>query len=175
MMKNETGIFTDTRDGNRYKIVKIGNQFIMAENLAYKPDLGNYCIYNNDPINVKKYGYLYDWETAQEVPPDGWHLPSNEEWETLHKFLGVSNLEVFNALKEGGKSGFNALLSGLRNPYGEFFDLGGNANFWSSTVSHDEYGVSEWWCFFCGDDIHEGASLKCLLHDYELSVRLFRD
>jgi hypothetical protein len=56
-----------------------------------------------------------------------------------------------------------------------FAYLYGNANFWSSTVTIDEYGVSDWWCFFCGDSIYEGASLKCLGKDWGLSVRLFRN
>lgn len=168
-------MFLDLRDGRVYKTVKIGHQLWLAENLAYQPEFGNYCIYNNDPVNFMKYGYLYDWETAREVSPGGWHLPSNFEWEMLHKFLGRTNWEVFNALKEGGTSGFNMLLGGLCNPYDEFFDLGGSADFWSATNSLDEDGVSEWWTFFCGDDIREGSSLQSLLPKYKLSVRLISD
>ena len=51
----------------------------MAENLAYKPEQGNFWAYGNDSNNVAKYGYLYDWETAKKVAPKGWHLPTESD------------------------------------------------------------------------------------------------
>ena len=66
----------------------------MAENLAYKPSSGNYWAYGDDNSPklhyawLKKYGYLYDWRTAQNVCPSGWHLPSDKKWTTLTKYLG---------------------------------------------------------------------------------------
>ncbi|HNX79973.1 MAG TPA: FISUMP domain-containing protein [Prolixibacteraceae bacterium] len=174
-MHKETGIYRDWRDGRAYKTIKIGRQLWMAENLAFRPEFGNYCVYNDHLVNFRQYGYLYDWETAREIAPEGWHLPSNQEWETLHKFLGGSNWQVFNALKEGGPCGFNLLLGGLCNPFGEFYDMGGSADFWSSTLSRDEDGVPDWWSFFSGDDFREGSSLKSVLPAYKLSVRLIGD
>jgi len=67
--------FKDPRDGKEYGVISIGNQKVMAENLAYKPNTGNYWAYNNDTINVKTYGYLYDWESAKiACPKDGIYL-----------------------------------------------------------------------------------------------------
>jgi hypothetical protein len=74
------GNFTDQRDGKVYQIVTIGNQEWMAENLVYSPTSGNYWAYDNNRENIAICGYLYDWQTAQNVCPAGWHLPSNEEW-----------------------------------------------------------------------------------------------
>jgi len=80
------GHFTDPRDGRIYGTIKIGNQTWLAQNLAYDCK-GSKC-YGNDPANAAKYGRLYDWETAKKAVPRGWHLPSNEEWQTLIDFAG---------------------------------------------------------------------------------------
>jgi len=82
--------FTDSRDGQVYKYVKIGNQFWMAENLRY--NAGDYCcVIDNDYGNISKYGYLYNWLTAKRVSPKGWHLPSAEEWHILINFITSSH------------------------------------------------------------------------------------
>ena len=137
----ETDNYTDQRDGKTYKTVKIGEQWIMAENFAYKPEQGNYWTYGDDTSNILKYGYLYDWETAKKVAPEGWHLPSLEEWKTLRKSLGGKR-DVFKYL--GGtmeivfkqmviKEGFNAKFAGDIRDNGQFGNINLRTDFWSST------------------------------------------
>jgi uncharacterized protein (TIGR02145 family) len=125
--------FTDSRDGKTYKTVKIGNQVWMAENLCYKPNSGNYWAYENNQSNVARYGYLYDWETAEKVCPSGWHLPSIEEFKTLLTNFGGGGSNAFHALKEGGSSGFSALFGGWHNSSGNFFFIGDLGGWWSSS------------------------------------------
>jgi uncharacterized protein (TIGR02145 family) len=85
-VKHDT--FTDTRDGQKYRKVTIGKQTWMAENLNYKPETGNsWCLRDSDSY-CKKYGRLYDWKTAKTVCPEGWHLPSYEEWDSLENYAG---------------------------------------------------------------------------------------
>jgi len=82
--------FTDPRDNKQYKMVTIGNQTWMAENLNYNAS-GSKC-YDNDENNCKKYGRLYNWETAREACPNGWYLPSKIKWDILVNFAGGKDI-----------------------------------------------------------------------------------
>jgi len=164
------GSFTDKTDGSTYKIIKIGEQIIMAENFAKKPAEGNYWAYEDDETNKSKYGYLYDWEAAKSLAPDGWHLPTKAEWETLQASLGSSEKKVYEQLKAGGNSGFNSLFGGERLARGAYNSLAASAYFWSAT-QEDEQQV---WRFKLGA-YSESVELATKDPNFGLSVRLFRD
>lgn len=139
------GSFTDSRDGNTYKVVTIGDQIWMAENLAY--DAGDGCwAYNNDESNVATYGRLYDWGTANAACPNGWHLPTDTEWTELENALtgadkasqlaGSANLWQSGSLKNSsqfGTSGFSGLPGGASDGKGVFFSIDEYGNWWSAT------------------------------------------
>lgn len=134
--KQPSESFKDKRDGKVYKVVKIGNQVWMAENLNY--DAGDGCwFYGNDPKNGEKFGRLYDFQTANKVVPSGWHLPTQSEWEALFEFLGGDDFSLeggsFLRMKEGGDSGFNANVGGWRDCQGKFCGFSGMSGYWSST------------------------------------------
>jgi len=137
--------FTDPRDGKVYRTVKIGGQVWMAENLAYNaPDSK---VYDNDESNGSKYGRLYNWGTAMKVCPNGWHLPSDKEWQTLVDFAGGDEiagkkLKAKSGWKANGNGtddfGFSALPGGDGNSRGSFNNVGKYGFWWSSReVSSD--------------------------------------
>jgi uncharacterized protein (TIGR02145 family) len=145
--------FTDPRDGKVYDIVEIGNQTWFAKNLNYNSS-GSYC-YNNNSTNCDLYGRLYNWDKAKIVCPSGWHLPSDGEFQTLEMFLGMSAAEansiapnrgaaqnVGTKLKEGGSSGFDALMAGHRTSTGNYMNFGEYGYFWTSTMNTTDYPMN---------------------------------
>jgi uncharacterized protein (TIGR02145 family) len=167
----------DSRDGKTYKTVKIGNQTWMAENLAYRPLSGNFFIYNNDPANVSKYGYLYDWVTACNVCPSGWRLPSNTEFLELTNYLG-QDFKQKMMLKSAWSvdeyatniSGFAGLPAGMRDQTGAFRSMGSGGYFWTSTFSDQSFSFAReigknagnWASSEFGTNQYIGMSVRCL-------------
>jgi uncharacterized protein (TIGR02145 family) len=164
------GTFHDESDGSIHKIVKIGNQIIMAENLAKKPSTGSFWAYDDKENNVAKFGYLYDWQAAKTLAPKGWHLPTKADWETLRTSLGGEEKKVYEQLKAGGSSGFESLFGGERYARGAFNSLGASAHYWSDTADNEK----EIWHFKLGA-YTETAGLEKVDPNFGLSVRLFRN
>jgi len=157
------GTLTDPRDGITYKTIKIGTQIWMAENLntskfrngdpvpeAKKDEewvvkKAAWCYYDNDPKNGVKYGKLYNWFALMDprgLAPEGWHMPSNEEWQKLATFLGGiepagTKMKSKSGWNENGngtnESGFSGLPGSLRYDDGQFNDIGRMGYWWSTT------------------------------------------
>lgn len=139
--------FSDPRDGKTYKTVKLGEQTWMAENYKYNAGEGTFC-YQYDPALCEILGRLYNQETAIKNHPDGWHLPTDEEWKELELYLGMApeEIELFGSrghsvgdiLRPKGGSGFNATFSGY---YNRCFDAFGHksyeSHYWTSSQTED--------------------------------------
>ncbi len=153
--------FTDPRDGKTYSAIEIGEQCWMAENLnigtmisgnsSNNSVIEKYC-YDNSESNCDTYGGLYKWDEmmqyasddgTQGICPEGWHLPTDTEWMMLEVEVGMSYEEATSTgmrgtdegdkLKQGGSSGFDALLGGYRNGGGNFSSLGSYSTFYTAT------------------------------------------
>ena len=132
--------FTDSRDGKTYKKVVIGGQTWMAENLNY-PMESSVC-YENKTEYCATYGRLYNWSTAMEACPAGWHLPTDDEWKTLVKYAGGENtagkkLKSTSDWIDNGNGTdeylFSALPGGGGNS-GGYFDAAGYYGYWWSST-----------------------------------------
>jgi uncharacterized protein (TIGR02145 family) len=145
---SQNGTFTDFRDANTYKTVKIGNQTWMSENLNYSSseslmtfmiknqnDSKNSAIwcYDNYEGNSENYGRLYDWQTARNVCPNGWRLPSKNDFEILLTNFGGSGSNAFKVLLESGDSDFSAVLGGWRSNEDYFGQIENYGGWWSSS------------------------------------------
>ena len=172
------GSFTDNRDNETYGWVKIGDQVWMTENLRFEPDnyiggqpawdsLNNkdvaWCWYENQKSNKNTHGVFYTFEAALVACPDGWHLPTIDEWNKLRKYLvkngfssdtsvsytmigkslahkkewsGVNTHEddVGFEAKKNNSTGFSGLPSGIRQENGLFQYQDMYAAWWSSST-----------------------------------------
>lgn len=199
-----TPILLSDIDGNVYHTIKIGDQWWMIENLKvthYRngdPILnvtdenhwtnlkeGAYCIYYNDENNANIYGCLYNWYSINDnrkIAPIGWHVPTDEEWQTLVDFLGGRNVAGVK-LKEAytshwnypntdatNESSFSALPGGCRSETGDYYNKGTHACFWSCT----EYNRNNTWNRFLSND-RSGVYRLYYDKNYGFSVRCVKD
>ena len=162
----------DLRDGQIYRTVKIGDQVWMAENLNF--ETASSSCYNDSAEYCEKYGRLYTWATAvgksedecgvgkecnlpsgniRGVCPDGWYLPSEDDFVALIKAVGGekgagSKLKSTDGWRDDeGESGngtdafgFSALPAGIS--YASYYIVGYTTRFWGSTECGSE-GVPE--------------------------------
>ena len=170
------GSMTDPRDGIVYKTTTIGGQVWMAENLNYfdiegaPSSIKNDWCYWDKPENCESAGRLYTWTVAKRVCPEGWRLPTNEDWTALLTAVGADTLNPIawtgaNALKSksgwensgsgtddygftalpAGKAFFNDLQSGFTNH-------GCSSYMWSATEADPSAG---------GDTLAFSVELNC--------------
>jgi uncharacterized protein (TIGR02145 family) len=164
-----------------------------------------YCWYENYLALGAEFGALYSWPAAsrdlygsdlnpseiQGVCPDGWHLPSDSEWDQLEMYLGMDPEELdkldWRGTDEGGKlkpagtrdwispntgatgeTGFNAQPSGFRHGSAEFIGMGTTARYWTATKNGYSYG---WYRQLDNDNsaigrdfqgVYRGHSVRCV-------------
>ena len=197
------GSLKDDRDGRVYKTIKINGMTVMAENLNYADSLknpylkeNNWC-YNNDSINCLKGGRYYTWTAAMDIDkkwltaivpdgtiqnlhqgvcPQGWHIPTYEEWHMLYENNdSYDMMAVGNRLwkKATNASGFSVLPTG----YGPGVHTDCSADFWVSSgylgERGAEYGnVSDVYNANCWETLNQhskglGFSVRCIKDEEE--------
>jgi uncharacterized protein (TIGR02145 family) len=156
---------TDT-EGYRYETLSIGDQTWMAENLrtaffsngdpifhaqteeewkkAGREGEPAWCYYENDPANGKIYGKLYNWYAISDtrgLAPEGWKIPSDDDWFKITEFLGgeaVAGEKMKNTsgweINGTNDSGFSGLPGGYRSDEIGFRHISRSGVWWSSTV-----------------------------------------
>jgi len=143
----------------------------MAENLNYSGEDGKLgeC-YDNDSRNCDTYGRLYNWVEVvgcnsnlcanpignphRGICPDGWHVPSDDEWMTLVNYAGgqetagsklksQAGWPEYSGITSTNQYGFSALPGGYSNS-GSFYTPSGSGSWWSAT-EHTEYEACHAW------------------------------
>ena len=151
------GTFTDERDGQVYKYTTIGDQVWMAENLRYDSEFSE-CMDHFDD-SCKTFGlyyslykeiqpsqYVVDDSVFEFICPNGWHIPSLDEWKTMVKKMGdkaalrLKGTKYWGNNREAGtdECSFNALPAGAHNYTGSMSSLLTEAFFSTTTEKEDE-------------------------------------
>lgn len=184
--------FTDSRDGQSYDVVKIGDLTWMAENLNYETETS--ACPDGDSRNCKRLGRLYTWAEAKTVCPEGWRLPTNEDFAQIlaqshDGESGVVPNKVGAALKSRdgwfkkgngtNEFGFNAFPAGYRGAIskmddgtitgGKFDGIGGYAYFWSATEDPENPESNAYYLFLSFSS--DAASLNAFAKEDYRSVR----
>jgi uncharacterized protein (TIGR02145 family) len=152
--KGEVKIGNQIWSDTNLDVEKFNNGDIIPEaktneewNLASKNKTSAWCYYDNDRNNGLKYGKLYNWYAITDprgIAPKGWHIPKEEEWIKLSSYLGgdsiagdkMKSTSGWDVSGEGNnESEFNGLPGGFRFDYGDFANITGLGNFWSTTES----------------------------------------
>lgn len=150
-------------------------------------------VYGGTESNEATYGRLYTWEAASNskgICPTGYHLPSNDDWKKLTDYLenldstsvgiaktiastsGWASSSIDGTIGdkpiENNSSGFSAIPSGYRDPYGTFVNKGTHAYFWTSVEDGSNDAIAHYLTY---DNVNEyemsfnkkrGFSIRCV-------------
>lgn len=146
----------------------------------------------DEVANLAEYGRLYNWyavDDARGLCPSGWHVPSDMDFMTLEMELGMTSDQANLSANERGTdqaaqlkasdsdfpawnstnfSGFSALPGGARGFSGNFNNVGGNTDFWTSTQSSTGAwnrrmsSINPWVSRWPDSNLHYGFSVRCV-------------
>lgn len=149
--------------GQDYNTVQIGDQCWFKENLNIGTQISKYVTMSDNGViekycygdlteNCDIYGALYQWDEImkydtfpgiQGICPQGWHIPTRQEWQVLavftggDDFCGVKLKSTYDWYATGNGTndfGFNALPTGFYDCYTpDFANLYWSGDFWSSS------------------------------------------
>lgn len=194
-----SGTFTDARDGNVYHYVTYGGLDWTVENARY--DTGSddtRTIYlTNEAIGddagtatqqtLNTYGYLYSWQGAQEAVPDGWRLPTDDDWKKLEMALGMTQQQ---ADADGWRGSVQGTLMHQKEGTGLDMRYGGYMDGLSTSFASKYYFIQAmgyFWTATPGDNSQSTAYCRKLMYNRQdvyrhtasvqsmMSVRFVRD
>lgn len=175
--------FVTDIDGNEYRIVRLGTQKWMGENLrvtrfndgtpiknitdqtewdnSEQGEVAGYCYYDNDPANAAKYGALYNWYAVApgNICPEGWHVPDVDDFKTLISFLGenagtkIKSVDGWYDVDGETKPEYQGT-----DEYGFSAIPCGNRRYQEGYQRKDMYG--EWWT----SDLHEQYTTSAYIY-----------
>ena len=145
-----SGTFTDKRDGHVYKWVKLKNQIWMAQNLDFQTEG---VLDATQSKERKDIGNLYFGRYLSKLAPEGWHVPTEGEWQELEISAGMTKEEAehngrrgsiaYDFLKDGSTQ-MNILFTGIDN-YKSLNSSHEHVQFWTSTFVLKSLSIRSFW------------------------------
>lgn len=163
----DSDTFTDPRDGQKYKTVKIGEQVWMAENLKFKTS--DFTCPNDDPENCLSWGNLYNISKLAEDPcPNGWHIPTTLEFESLLNYIKKNHPDIGIGVALKSKSGWNHNIDNAEEKYGKRKGNGDDiVGFNATPMPNEGEAVFITWPSFYELDTLIGTRLRKLDQSYK--------
>jgi uncharacterized protein (TIGR02145 family) len=195
--------------------INIGGQTWLKCNLnvPHSEGKGDSWCYGDEPDNCAEYGRLYNWAAAMNLPsecnsifcaylidephqgicPQGFHIPTNKEWDELYLFAdgtsgtdspyssptagsklkAVGGWNSYDGISSTDEFGFSALPGGTRSTDGCFDGIGDIGTWWSaSDYEYDEYGAYVRNMGYIFDNANYGIALS---NSVGFSVRCVQD
>lgn len=170
-MNTPIDTLTDSRDGTKYPVIGVGNQRWLGTNLKYIDTTGNENLRGNAWCNYScgTMGAFYTWSAAMNIPdtttydslkfklpyqgicPEGWHMPSAAEWDTLQAFakkydlLADSPMESLTGrlwtifIDPKNTFGLDILAAGYRTNGGAFKKEDSYAYYWYAVETPEKF------------------------------------
>jgi len=192
-----TGVLATADSEGKVDAAIYARPHVMEDGKWGETTMGAWCFFNNDPHFEQTMGRLYNWFAVDDprgLAPDGWTIPTDEQFRILEAFLGVDkgNLKRtgWRGTAEGGAlkdsrtdswktnkqnpqetSGFAALPGGYRDVDGSFHVLGTAGYWWTASLAEDFFA---WYrsLYYTSDRIHrshsyvgDGFSVRCIKQD----------
>lgn len=124
-----------------YGITEVGGQWWFAKNLKVaRDDLYKQVSYQSDEKYPNYFGCLYLRKVLDTACPQGWRVPSREDWDILFSHFPADSL--YECLKLGGRSDINLVFGGMGFPFSGIHNYG---FYWSSTRQNEPTSLSSWY------------------------------
>jgi len=188
--------FTDSRNGQTYKTVKIGSQRWMAENLNYTM-ANSWCYGEGGQVydvfaygdgvtltstqiqdNCNTYGRLYTWNAAKTACPTGWHLPTRDECDQLFESVSGTKFDDYGNWSAWSVEFDNDAGKKLKSQYGWYYDGNGTDDFQFSALPggyrysdgnfYDAGYYGYWWTATDNAD-DWGMGYDCYIDEYAIN------
>lgn len=167
------------RNGDTIAEIKSAEEW----NECWKSGKPAWCYYENDSNNGLKYGKLYNWFAVNDsrgLAPEGWHIPNDNEWDTLIKNLGGEDIAGKKMKKDetisDSEDSFLGLPGGFRQYDGGFYWIDVFGYWWSSSGSQNGLKSSLFILYFIDkEDLDDKIYTEDYGKDFGLSVRCIKD
>jgi len=184
-------------DGNIYRTALIGDFWWMTENLKstrfidgsiipcirdqsvwLRSDSFAYCYYQNNESYADTLGFLYNWYAVNsgKLCPDGWRVPSDDEWKQIEGFADTRYGIGDSIWNEMGLRGFDAgqrlkSVRGWRNGVTGTDNVGFSALPGGERLSRFYAGGSSGFWWSSSEASASSAYYRSLIYSFELVAR----